>query len=63
MGHKGVVSRRKRHIIRSVLLQLGKKQCKCLYDLDTDLPRLRLGGQLLDHQYGSSACAGIARCL
>ena len=33
------------------------------YAPDKDLVRLGLGGQLWDHQYGSVACAGIARCL
>lgn len=34
-------------------------QCRCAPD--NDLVRLELGDQLLDHQYGSVACAGIAR--
>ena len=33
---------------------------QCHYAPDNDLARLGLGGQLLDHQYGSIACAGVA---
>lgn len=36
---------------------------QCYYAPDNDFIRLGLGNQLLDHQYGSAACAGIARHL